>query len=89
MALRIAPRHTATLALVLLTLIWSFNWIVLKTVLRFSGPFDFSALRYVVGTLVLVLVMLIRPEGLIPSKRRRAEFREGVHDTPLYDTEMQ
>jgi hypothetical protein len=32
-----------------------------------------------------VLVMLIRPEGLIPSARRRAEFHEGVHDTPLYD----
>jgi branched-chain amino acid transport system permease protein len=34
---------------------------------------------------IIVLVMLIRPEGLIPSARRRAEFHEGVHDTPLYD----
>jgi hypothetical protein len=32
------------------------------------------------------VVMLFRPEGLIPSQRRKAEFREGVHDTPLYDT---
>jgi len=32
-----------------------------------------------------VLVMLIRPTGLIPSARRRAEFEEGVADTPLYD----
>jgi branched-chain amino acid transport system permease protein len=31
--------------------------------------------------------MLIRPEGLIPSARRRAEFHEGVHDTPLYDAQ--
>jgi hypothetical protein len=29
--------------------------------------------------------MLVRPEGLIPSRRRAAEFREGVHDEPLYD----
>src|SRR4051795_12640592 len=36
---------------------------------------------------IIVLVMLIRPEGLIPSARRRAEFHEGVHDTPLYDTQ--
>jgi branched-chain amino acid transport system permease protein len=36
---------------------------------------------------IIVLVMLIRPEGLIPSSRRQAEFHEGVHDTPLYDTE--
>jgi branched-chain amino acid transport system permease protein len=34
---------------------------------------------------IIVLVMLIRPEGLIPSARRQAEFHEGVHDTPLYD----
>jgi branched-chain amino acid transport system permease protein len=34
---------------------------------------------------IIVLTMLIRPEGLIPSQRRRAEFHEGVHDTPLYD----
>ena len=62
----LSPRHTAACALVALTLIWSFNWIVLKTVLQYSGPFDFSALRYIVGTLVLVLVMLIRRESFKP-----------------------
>ena len=36
---------------------------------------------------ILVIVMLFRPEGLIPSSRRAAEFREGVHDEPLYDVE--
>jgi branched-chain amino acid transport system permease protein len=34
---------------------------------------------------ILVLTMLFRPEGLIPSERRKLEFREGVHDEPLYD----
>jgi branched-chain amino acid transport system permease protein len=34
---------------------------------------------------ILVLVMLFRPEGLIPSSRRAAEFHAGVHDEPLYD----
>jgi branched-chain amino acid transport system permease protein len=36
---------------------------------------------------ILVIVMLFRPEGLIPSRRRAAEFHEGVHDQPLYDVE--
>jgi branched-chain amino acid transport system permease protein len=36
------------------------------------------------GVIILV-VMLFRPEGLIPSRRRAAELHEGVHDTPLYD----
>jgi len=36
---------------------------------------------------IIVVVMLFRPEGLIPSRRRAAEFHEGVHDQPLYDLE--
>jgi branched-chain amino acid transport system permease protein len=35
--------------------------------------------------IILVVVMLFRPEGLIPSARRKAEFQTGVHDQPLYD----
>ena len=35
--------------------------------------------------LIILIVMLFRPEGLIPSRRRAAEFHEGVHDEPLYD----
>jgi branched-chain amino acid transport system permease protein len=34
---------------------------------------------------IIVIVMLFRPEGLIPSSRRAAELHEGVHDEPLYD----
>jgi branched-chain amino acid transport system permease protein len=36
--------------------------------------------------LIILIVMLFRPEGLIPSRRRAAELHEGVHDEPLYDT---
>jgi branched-chain amino acid transport system permease protein len=35
--------------------------------------------------LIILLVMLLRPEGLLPERRRRAELHEGVHDEPLYD----
>jgi branched-chain amino acid transport system permease protein len=38
--------------------------------------------------LIIVIVMLFRPEGLIPSARRAAEFHEGVHDEPLYDVQQ-
>jgi branched-chain amino acid transport system permease protein len=34
---------------------------------------------------IILIVMLFRPEGLLPSRRRAAELHEGVHDTPLYD----
>jgi branched-chain amino acid transport system permease protein len=35
--------------------------------------------------LIILIVMLFRPEGLIPSRRRAAELHEGTHDEPLYD----
>ncbi len=35
--------------------------------------------------LIILIVMLFRPEGLLPSSRRKAEFEEGVADEPLYD----
>ncbi len=38
------------------------------------------------GVIILV-VMLLRPEGLIPSKRRAHELHEGVHDQSLYDVQ--
>jgi len=36
---------------------------------------------------IILIVMLFRPEGMIPSRRRAAELHEGVqHDEPLYDS---
>jgi drug/metabolite transporter (DMT)-like permease len=63
---RSASRTPALVALVVLTLIWSYNWIVMKQVLRYSGPFDFAALRYVFGSVVLFAVLALRRESLQP-----------------------
>ena len=61
-----ASRRNALVALALLSLIWSYNWIVMKQALRYSGPFEFAALRSVFGTLVLFAVLLLRRESLRP-----------------------
>jgi hypothetical protein len=34
---------------------------------------------------IIVAVMLLRPEGIIPERRRQLEFETGVHDEPLMD----
>jgi branched-chain amino acid transport system permease protein len=36
---------------------------------------------------IIVIMMLIRPTGLIPERRHKIEMEEGVHDTPLYDVQ--
>jgi drug/metabolite transporter (DMT)-like permease len=58
--------RSALMALGLLVLIWAYSWIVMKEVLRFAGPFDFAALRYLGGTAVLFLVLVARRESLRP-----------------------
>jgi branched-chain amino acid transport system permease protein len=50
-----------------------------------SKTLDVPLYEFGIFGVILVVVMLFRPEGLIPSSRRAAEFHEGVHDEPLYD----
>ena len=56
----------AYLALLIFTSIWGYNWVVMKSALQFSGPFQFAAIRIFFGALVLFLVMYLtkRPMGL-------------------------
>jgi branched-chain amino acid transport system permease protein len=48
-------------------------------------PIDVPKYNFGVYGLIIVLMMLFRPTGLIPERRRKKELSEGVHDEPLYD----
>jgi branched-chain amino acid transport system permease protein len=53
-----------------------------------NTPLDFEVPKYqagIYGTLI-VLMMLFRPQGLIPERRRKRELEEGVEDETLYGT---
>jgi branched-chain amino acid transport system permease protein len=54
----------------------------------FGTHLDVPKYEFGIFGIVIVVVMLFRPEGLIPSSRRAAELHEGVHDEPLYDAEI-
>ena len=64
------PRRQALLALALMSLIWSFNWIVMKRALHYIGPLDFSALRTLFGTALLFVLLVLRGETLAPTPLR-------------------
>lgn len=59
-----ASRRSALIALAVLTLVWSYNWVVMKQVLQYSGPFEFAAIRGVLATAVLFTVLALRGESL-------------------------
>jgi branched-chain amino acid transport system permease protein len=52
----------------------------------FGGNRDLTEYSSGIYGTILVLVMLFRPAGLIPSSRAKAEFEVGVEDEPLVDT---
>lgn len=61
--LRPTPRRFAVAALALLVLIWGYNWVVMKVGVRYSSPFEFAALRAMLGAVSMfgVMVFLRRP----------------------------
>jgi branched-chain amino acid transport system permease protein len=53
----------------------------------FDERIDVPLYQFGIFGVILVLVMLFRPEGLFPSARRKAEFHEELHDEPLVDVQ--
>jgi drug/metabolite transporter (DMT)-like permease len=50
--------------LAVLSIIWGYNWVVMKQASYYAGPFQFTALRTVFGTLVLFGVLLARGQSM-------------------------
>lgn len=59
-------RHAAPAALVALILIWAYSWVIMKQMMQYAGPFDFAALRYLCGALLLMLFMVLGGHSLRP-----------------------
>lgn len=55
-------------ALAIMTLIWGYNWVVMKEGLRYCGPFDFAALRVVFACLFLLGILLWRKRVVRPRQ---------------------
>jgi len=58
----------ASLALAAMSLIWGYNWVVMKEALRYSGPFDFSFFRIFFGAMVLFGVLVWKKRPLRPRQ---------------------
>jgi drug/metabolite transporter (DMT)-like permease len=64
------PHQLAFMALLLLALIWGYNWVVMKIAVRDAPAFTFAALRNVFGSLSIFLVMALRRQSLRPQALR-------------------
>lgn len=59
---------TAVIAVVALSGIWGYNWVVMKECLHYASPFDFAALRTSIGAASLFLVLLVQGKPLKPKE---------------------
>lgn len=57
--------HAIT-ALILMSLIWGYNWVLVKEAMRFAPPFDFSAIRTIGGGIILLGVLSWQGRTLRP-----------------------
>ena len=65
--LRLSPQRLAILALIVLVMIWGYNWVVMKIAVRYAGPFDYATLRVLLGGLSLLLVLAWRRQAIWPK----------------------
>lgn len=56
----------AIFALVGIVIIWSYNWVVMKSVLDYIGPFEFSAMRCLMGSMLLFLLLALLRKPMSP-----------------------
>jgi drug/metabolite transporter (DMT)-like permease len=74
-------QKTAILALIVLVLIWGYNWVVVKMALRYSSSSDFAALRILVGLMSLLVVFISSRKVLLPRREVLGIFLTGVLQT--------
>jgi branched-chain amino acid transport system permease protein len=53
-------------------------------VLALGISFEVAKFQFGIYGIIIVIMMLFRPTGLIPERRRQLEMEEGVHDESLY-----
>jgi drug/metabolite transporter (DMT)-like permease len=68
MVIAISTKLKAFGALMLLSLLWGYNWVVMKYALLDAGPFQFGALRTFLGALCLMGVLLVLKKPLRPKE---------------------
>jgi drug/metabolite transporter (DMT)-like permease len=61
-----SSQRKAVFALIVLVIIWGYNWVVMKVAVHYSSSFDFAALRVLLGTISLLAVSISFRKPLLP-----------------------
>ena len=73
----------ALLALAALSVLWGYNWVMMKLALSYSDPFDFAVLRTLLGAACLWAILLWQRRPLRPTRFADTLFL-GLTQTSAY-----
>ena len=62
------PLRSAIPAFALLSIIWGYNWVVMKECLRYATALNFAALRTLIGAVSLFILMIFMRKPLRPKE---------------------
>lgn len=63
----------------------SFMYPISHFITQFIPGFTFGNIRNLIFGIILVVIMIFRPEGLLPSSRRKRELHQDQQETPTED----
>jgi len=63
-------QNNTAILFAVLALIWSYNWVVMKSVLQYVGALDFTTLRCALGALLLLVLLPLSGRPLKPPSWR-------------------
>lgn len=66
--MRDSQRGAAFIALVVLAVLWGYNWVVMKVATEYAPPIEFAALRLLLGALLLFAAMIAMRKSLRPER---------------------
>lgn len=64
----LSPQVSAVLALVLLVFLWGYSWVAMKVAVRYASPFDYAALRLLLGGICLLSVLIWLRKPILPKE---------------------
>jgi drug/metabolite transporter (DMT)-like permease len=76
-----SSQKKAVLALIVLVIIWGYNWVVMKVAVQYSSSFDFAALRVLLGAISLLAVSISFRKPLLPKGQTFEIFATGLLQT--------
>ena len=52
----------------LITFIWGYAWVIMKASLAYMGPFTFSSLRFLTGSITMIIIVVLLRLGVPPRR---------------------